>query len=470
MIRVLHQYISPKAVCLMLWEGLLMVLCFAAAAKFRFWGNPGKFTSYTALPSFGIQVLLTQIVLQSCFYYNELYDLQVVRSRREQMLRLYEALGAGCILLGFLSLLVPAMDVGSEILFINLVLLTVTTSLSRLTLDHAWRSSEPKQKILILGAGPLAVKVGREVTRRDDLRITLAGFLDRAQRGSEIDPSTLFGRPLWRELEELPQIVAQQGITRIIVALEEGRGALPVRSLVNLRTRGIPIEEAHTALAALTGRVWLELARPSWFVYSDGFCQSRRSLVLKRAVDLGLGLAGLLLTAPLMALIAMIVRLDSRGPALYRQERVGLGGRRFQVLKFRSMSVNAESAKGAQWAQVNDPRVTRVGRVLRKYRLDELPQFINVIRGEMSFVGPRPERPVFVDQLKEKIPYYEERHSVRPGITGWAQVQYPYGASIEDAVRKHEYDLFYMKNRSLLFDCAIVVQTVRTVLFGCGAR
>jgi exopolysaccharide biosynthesis polyprenyl glycosylphosphotransferase len=239
---------------------------------------------------------------------------------------------------------------------------------------------------------------------------------------------------------------------------------------VKLKVQGVTIEDAQSTMAALTGRVWLRSVRPSWFVFSDGFRRSRVGMVSKRAIDLVFSLLGLLFSAPIMLLIAVAVKLDSKGPVLYRQTRVGWKGRHFQVLKFRSMRVDAEAENGAQWALENDPRVTRVGRVLRKFRLDELPQFINVICGDMSFVGPRPERPVFVEQLRKAIPYYDERHSVRPGITGWAQVQYRYGASVEDAYRKLEYDLFYLKNTSILFDCAILFQTIRIVLDGQGGR
>jgi exopolysaccharide biosynthesis polyprenyl glycosylphosphotransferase len=202
----------------------------------------------------------------------------------------------------------------------------------------------------------------------------------------------------------------------------------------------------------------------------DGFRRSTVTAVIKRALDLACGLVGLLLSGPAMALIAIAIRLDSKGPAIFRQIRVGLRGKPFELLKFRSMRVDAEVANGAQWAQEKDPRVTRLGGFLRRYRLDELPQFLNVIRGEMSFVGPRPERPVFVEQLRQKISYYDERHSVRPGLTGWAQVQYRYGASVEDTARKLEYDLFYLKNMSILFDCAIILKTIRIVLTGFGGR
>ncbi len=252
--------------------------------------------------------------------------------------------------------------------------------------------------------------------------------------------------------------------------MEDARGCLPIRDLVRLRVQGVRVEDAHSTVSALSGRIWLNMVRPSWFIFSDGFRRSGMTLVLKRMIDLAAGLTGLVFSAPLMLLVAVAVRLDSKGPAIYAQTRVGFRGKEFKVLKFRSMRVDAEAHSGAQWAQKDDQRVTRVGRYLRKYRLDELPQFINVIRGEMSFVGPRPERPVFVERLRDIISYYDERHSVRPGLTGWAQVQFSYGASVEDACRKLEYDLFYLKNMSVLFDAVIIVKTIRIMLTGRGGR
>lgn len=467
MIRIFSQYVSPKTVGLMLWEGMLVALCVTGAAKLRFWWDPVDFELYTMWPDFQIQLLISVFAFQVCFYYNELYDLQGMRRCGEQMLRVWQGLGSGCMLLGFIYFVAPEIQIGRGVFFISLALLAAAMSLSRAALDYAWRTTAPKEQVLVLGSGPLATTVARELSKRDDLRLEMVGFVDKAER-SGVD--SVFGYRMLGPVNELQRIVHELKIGRIIVALEDRRGALPVRPLVNLRVRGIPVEDAHTALAALTGRVWLETVRPSWFVYSDGFRRSRLTAVLKRAVDLCFGAVGLVASAPLMALIALAVRLDSKGPALYRQTRVGHGGRLFEVLKFRSMRMDAEAQNGAQWAEENDPRVTRVGKALRKYRLDELPQFINVIRAEMSFVGPRPERPVFVEQLREQIPYYDERHSVRPGITGWAQVQHSYGGTVEDSVRKLEYDLFYLKNMSILFDCAILLQTVRIVLFGRGAR
>jgi exopolysaccharide biosynthesis polyprenyl glycosylphosphotransferase len=216
--------------------------------------------------------------------------------------------------------------------------------------------------------------------------------------------------------------------------------------------------------------VRLDAISPSWFVFSEGFRRSKTSLLWKRLVDIVFGLVAVLLAAPIMLLAGLAVWFETGGPILYVQTRVGLKGRPFQLLKFRSMRTDAEANGEAQWARRNDPRATRVGRFLRQYRLDELPQCWNVLRGEMSFVGPRPERPAFVEMLSAEIPYYEERHSVRPGMTGWAQVQYPYGATVQEAARKLEYDLFYLKNMSFAFDCAIIFKTVRIVLIGWGSR
>jgi len=366
--------------------------------------------------------------------------------------------GGACFILGVVYYLFPGLLIGRGVFFISTFLVVAFVMINRVVLDRAWHVAGPRERVLILGAGELAHTVSRELKRRDDLSVEFAGFFDPSER------------PEQDRVEALEATAELQGITRIVVAMEDFRGVLPVRDLVTLRVQGVKIQDAHTAIAELSGRVWLKTIRPSWFVFSEGFRRSRLTLGLKRALDLWFAILGLLLASPVMLLVAIAVKLDSKGPILYRQERVGYRRRHFEVLKFRSMRVDAEKNNQAQWAQKYDPRVTRIGGFLRKYRLDELPQFINVIRGDMSFVGPRPERPVFVDLLRKEISYYDERHSARPGLTGWAQVRYPYGSTVEDAYRKLEYDLFYLKNMSVLFDCAIILQTVRTVLTGSGAR
>ena len=464
MIRVFSQFVSLKSLLLIAVESVVIVLSVGLGAKLRFWNDPAQFLLYTDSGSFLLQVLTVLLVLETCCYYNDLYDLSVVRPRGEQFLCLAQALGAGCLLLGLLYCLIPGLLVGRGVLFIALVLTTTVISAMRIGLDWVWQLTAREQPVLILGNGEIALTTARELERRVDLNFRIAGFVTPHQSPC----SELLRYPVLGDQSELRAIAVDHRISKIIVALEDLRGALPTRDLVRLRVQGIEIEDAHSALAALTGRVWLRTVRPSWFVFSTGFQRSKVTLVLKRIADLAFGLLGLVLLSPIMLLTAIAVRLDSKGPVLYRQERVGLTGKVFNLVKFRSMQTNAEAGKGAQWAQIDDPRVTRVGRFIRKYRLDELPQFLNVIRGEMSFVGPRPERPCFVEQLREQIPFYDERHSVRPGITGWAQVEYTYTASVEDAFRKLEYDLFYLKNLSILFDFAILFRTVRVVLFGAG--
>ena len=453
----------------MLVEGTLIILSLVAAIELRFWGDQGAFEFYTLLPDFAVQALVIVVTFQMCFYYNDLYDLRSALQRSEQLVRVGESLGAGCLVLAALYYLAPALVVGRGVFVVALLLVGILAIAVRITLDAAWSPTEFAKRVLVVGNGPLAQAVGREFVRRGDLHINLVGFVV-GNPASYVPDDQLLNRPVLGSIDNLETLATQHCVSQIVVALEDCRGLLPVRELVTLRVQGVQVEDAHTALAALTGRVWLESVRPSWFVFSDGFRRSRLNALLKRAVDLSLASLGLVLSAPLMATIALAIKLESKGPVFYRQERVGLRGKTFNVLKFRSMVTYAEQSAGPQWAQEDDPRVTRVGRYLRKYRLDESPQFLNVILGQMSFVGPRPERPAFVELLRQKIPFYDERHSVRPGITGWAQVRFDYAASIEGAVRKLEYDLFYLKNMSILLDCLIVLETVRIVLDGRGGR
>jgi sugar transferase (PEP-CTERM system associated) len=467
MIRVFSQYISPKSIVLLLLEGGLITLALFCGVWIRFWNSGSDFSAYIGLPNFTLQAAFFVVTLQICFYYCDLYTLSAIRGRHEQMIAVGQSVGAGCLLLGVLYFVFPALLLSRGVFFISVMLVPAFVTVSRIALDHIWLAAAPRENVLIIGTGSIAMVVATELAKRHDLNVQLAGFVD-LENTSDEDRQTR-GVPVMNASTGLQAIADQLGISRIVVALEDRRNVLPTRELVRLRVQGIRVEEAQSTISALTGRVWLETVKPSWFVFSDGFHRSSLALVAKRAVDLACGLAGLVLSAPLMLLIAIAVKLESKGPALYRQVRVGLRGKCFEVLKFRSMRMDAESG-GAQWAVTNDPRVTRIGGFLRTYRLDELPQFINVIRGEMSLVGPRPERPEFVESLRQHISYYDERHSVRPGVTGWAQVQYTYGSTVEDASRKLEYDLFYLKNVSPFFDCAIILDTVRIVLTGRGAK
>ena len=468
MFRIFNQYVSVKSVLLMFVESVLIVLSLLCAVKLRFWNDPADFAAYTSLPDFAVQSGIVTLVCLACFYCNDLYDLSAGSGSVDQVLRIEQSLGAASLLLGLLYVLFPGLLLGRGVFIIGMILVAALVAVSRKFLDRVWQLSSPVQRVAILGTGQLALELAREMTRREDLGMKLEGFVS----GSEvrIDEQSIFGFPVLGSTTEMEAIAKRHTISRIIVALDDRRGVLPTRELVTLRVQGVRVEEASSALSSLTGRIPLRVMKPSWFVFSDGFHRSKWNDLLKRILDLVASVVGLVLSLPIMLLVGLAIRLDSKGPIIYRQTRVGRMGKCFEVLKFRSMGVDAETPGKAQWASENDPRTTRVGAFLRKYRLDELPQFVNVIRGDMSFVGPRPERPCFVDDLRKAISYYDERHSVRPGITGWAQVQYTYGASVEDAFHKLEYDLFYLKNMSLTFDVAIIIRTIGIVMGGRGAR
>jgi sugar transferase (PEP-CTERM system associated) len=468
MFRIHNQYVSAKSLLLLMEEGLLFLVSLICAVKLRFWNSPDEMASYTALPDFGVQCAIVVVVCLGCFYLNDLYDLTSAYDSLDRVLRIEQSLGAASLLLGSIYFLFPSLLLSRGVFIIAMLLATAFTVLSRKLFEKIWQLTAPIQSVAILGTGELALTTARELTRREDLNLKVDGFI--CSGSARVDGEGLFGFPVLGPADQLETIAATRGISRIVVAMEDRRGALPTRELVTLRVRGVRIEDASTTLAGLTGRVALRAVKPSWFVFSDGFQRSKWNDLLKRIADLFCGIVGLVFSLPVMVAVAIAVKLDSPGPVIYRQTRVGRMGRYFEVLKFRSMKTDAEKQNGAQWATENDPRITRVGRLLRKYRLDELPQFINVIRGDMSFVGPRPERPCFVEDLKKKIPYYDERHSVRPGLTGWAQVQYSYGATVEDAFNKLEYDLFYLKNVSVTFDLLIILQTIRLVLAGRGGR
>jgi sugar transferase (PEP-CTERM system associated) len=322
-----------------------------------------------------------------------------------------------------------------------------------------------KRKILVLGVGNRAARIDRLEREDQGAGFIVAGFVPLSDQAPIIDES----RNIWGNLR-LSDLAREQGVEEIIVALDERRGALPVDALLDCKLAGIEVLDFATFWERETGRVDLDSLTPSWLIFSDGFVGGWLQAIAKRVFDVATSLLLLIFSLPLLAITAIIVRLESPGPVLYRQERVGLNNKPFMLLKFRSMREDAEKDGNPQWAAENDSRVTRVGAFMRKSRIDELPQIINVLKGEMSFIGPRPERPYFVEKLSEIIPYYGERHRVKPGISGWAQLNFPYGASDEDAKQKFQYDLYYIKNYSLFLDLIVLVQTVRVVLWPVGAR
>jgi len=467
MLRIFSQYVSLKSLLLMLVEAVLILLALISAVKLRFWNSPTETAAYLAFPDFAVQSAIVIAVCMACLYYNDLYDLSAAYNAMERVLRVQQSFGAACLLLGLLYFLFPSLLLSRGIFLLAMVLAAGLVFLGRRMLDTAWQLTAPSQRVLILGTGDIALELARELKRRGDLGMRLEGLI--GSTGVDGKPGEVFGQTVLGPISDLEDIARERGISKIIVAMEDRRGNLPIRELVTLRVQGIRVEDGATAFSGLTGRIPLRAVKPSWFVFSEGFHRSKWNEFLKRVIDLVFSMVGLVVSLPLMLLVALAISLESKGPVIYRQTRVGNRGRCFELLKFRSMRLDAEE-NGAQWASKNDPRVTRLGGFLRKYRLDELPQFVNVIRGEMSFVGPRPERPCFVEELRKQIPYYDERHSVRPGLTGWAQTQYSYGSTVEDAFHKLEYDLFYLKNMSIIFDLAIVFQTIHIVVGGRGSR
>lgn len=317
-----------------------------------------------------------------------------------------------------------------------------------------------QQKILFLGTDELSKKVVREILADDHPKYKVAGFIG---NDPELVGKSIVNPKVLGLVEDLDSITQKERIKKVIVSWQQARGAFPSKDLVKWRFKGIEVMELHTFYEHLKGKILLEGLRPSWLIFSRGFKKTKLIILVKRIFDIVLSLIGLLLSLPVSLITALFIKLDSKGPVIFKQERVGEDCRVFNLLKFRSMKIDAEKYTGPVWAEENDPRITRVGRIIRKLRIDEIPQMINVLKGDMSFVGPRPERPYFVDMLSQEIPYYEQRHSVKPGITGWAAVNYRYGASIEDAIEKLQYDLYYIKNVSLFLDVLIILKTIAIV-------
>jgi sugar transferase (PEP-CTERM system associated) len=410
---------------------------------------------------------LASVFCLGAFYLYDLYDFVHMHDRKELVLRLVQALGLAWIALALTFYVFPQLMIGRGVSLISLPLALGLMVGWRMSIHWFLGHPEIGERILIVGSGESAVEIAREALERRDAGYRIIGFVDN-------DPA-LVGKSLINPrvlglTTELDQLVARENVDRIIVAQGERRGQFPTDQLLRLSLSGnVSIEEGAAFYERLTGRVHLEMMRPSWLIFSGRGRQARLSSIARLAMHRSVALIGALLSFPLAMLTALLIKLESPGPVLYRQERVGKNGRPFTLMKFRSMRVDAEK-NGPVWAQDGDDRTTRVGRIIRKIRADEIPQFWNILKGEMNFVGPRPERPHFVSQLAREIPYYEQRHMIEPGLTGWAQIKYPYGASIEDARQKLQYDLYYIKNQSLALDAAILFETVKTILFSRGSR
>jgi sugar transferase (PEP-CTERM system associated) len=449
---------------LMLGEGLLLFLALVCV-NLLFSTSAQRLDSGSLLG----RGLVVVAVVQLSLYYTEVYDLRALRSRTDLFLRLGRSTLLAAFLLPFVYYLLPPARLAPRLL-----VPIVPLALAGIVLWHSlvyWVADREAltDNVLILGSGHTARQVAFELLRRAPLGYRVLGFL--GEHADEVGRIQTTTASVVGTTDQLLRTVSERRANLIVVALDDRRGRLPVDDLLRCRVAGIRVEDAPTFYERLTGKLLVSDLRPSWLVFSPGFHKPRLVLASRRVIEFAAAALLLLALSPLLALLALLIRLDSAGPAVFRQPRVGLGGAVFDLLKLRTMRVDAEAGTGPTWAAPDhDRRVTRLGRVLRALRLDELPQLVNVLRGEMSFVGPRPERPHFVEQLRKVIPYYDQRHNVPPGITGWAQVKFGYGSTIEDAERKLQFDLYYIKNMSPFLDLAIVLDTLKVMLLARGAR
>ena len=455
--QLFNRYVSTRSLTVFGAELLLIFGSVALAATVQ--GTPDVSANFW-------KIGLVTLVCQLCLYYNDFYDLTLVHSRRELIVRLLQAVGAASIVLAALYVLVPSLMIGDGIFVSALFVFVVGILGWRLLFNQLTGSLRMQERILVVGTGETARKVVRQILTQREFAYRVIGFIDDdpSRIGERIVNPGIVGTPA-----DIPTLIATHQIDRIIVGLADRRGKLPVEALLRAKMAGVRVEDATTTYERVTGKILIDDLRPSWLIFSEGFRVSRPVRWIKRSIDLIFSLVLALLSFPFMVLTAIAVALESGRPVLYCQERVGENGKTFTLCKFRSMGLDAEKGGTPMWATAGDTRVTRVGRIIRATRLDELPQLWNVLKGDMSFVGPRPERPYFVAELARDIPFYQQRHAVKPGLTGWAQVKYRYGSSLEDAMEKLRYDLYYIKHLSIFFDLTIVFDTVKVVLFRKGA-
>jgi sugar transferase (PEP-CTERM system associated) len=455
--RIFHVYYPTRTIVLPLSEALIVSASFLIATAIVV----GRDTFLVLNYEDGILKIvgLTGITLL-CSYYFDLYAPQSITARWEIYFRLLLVLGLLAILLSAAMFVYPQIAIGRYILPLGLILLTTALVAWRSAYERIISSPMFREHVYVLGDGELAHRIADTIRTRKDSGMELIGTGKSAEEAVARNELRPHARSFSRD---------RRPVDRVIVAFQDRRDKLPIAELLRLRFEGVVIEEAGTLLERLSGRLPLDQLRPSSLIYADGFRLKPTQQMSRRVASMFAAAVGLILFLPFFPIVVALVRLSSSGPILFRQTRVGLRNQNFTVLKFRTMIANAE-ATGAKWATKDDPRVTRIGRFMRKTRLDEVPQLWNVLRGDMNLVGPRPERPEFVPLLSKEMPYYHLRHMIRPGLTGWAQVRYGYGGTVEQTRHKLEFDLYYLKHMSLGLDLLIMFQTVKTIVRRRGAQ
>lgn len=455
MIRLFKVYYPVRALVLLGGEALIIWFSFLLGTVVQHRDNSYILLNYEG-GYFKIFVVTGIVLLVS--HWLDLYDSANLGARWEQVFRLLMVLGLVSIVLAAVGFVFPNLLPGNGSALVGLIILTFL--LFGWRTSYSWLVRQPflRERVYVLGTGERAQRLVNGLRSHAEMGVELVGWtgnLDGALTRENV-------------ASHLLSLAKQNGVHRVIVAMPDRRNTLPVEELLDLRLAGVKVEEATSWLEKISGRIEVEQLNPSWLIFSDGF--SFRRGFMRHLLSTIVAFVGLVLSLPLLPFVMLAIKMDSTGPIFYRQKRVGIAGSHFYCYKFRTMREDAEADTGATWAWDDDPRITRVGKFLRTSRLDEIPQLWCVLKGDMAFVGPRPERPEFVEWLSREIPYYGVRHAVRPGITGWAQVQYKYGNTLEAAREKLQYDLFYIKNASLGLDLLIMFQTIKIVLLGRGAH
>ncbi len=455
---------NPSAIAsgiLLSGDGVLSLVSFYVSLCLRFGGLAEGRTKYEHLD---VTVIIFLITILFCSFFAELYTQDRNLGNKETIVRSVVSSCLAFILLSTFFYIFPSIKIWRGMLAYGLVSFSVLQCIWHIFFGIFPRLPAFAKGVLIFGAGASAEKLGELILSTNHSH-TLRGYVT-----CDTEPCVVPAACIPGEGGSLLETARRERAHKIVISLTERRGNLPLKDVLNCKLSGIDVLDAPSFYEQMTGKLLIEEMNPSSLIFSDGFKITSFKMLCKRAIDLPLALAGFVVVLPFLPILALLVKADSPGPVLFRQLRVGKGEKNFMLYKFRTMRQDAEKTTGAVWAQKQDSRITRVGKFLRKARLDEVPQLYNVLKGDMSFIGPRPERPEFVEKLKKIIPYYSERHFVKPGITGWAQIKYPYGASTEDAVEKLRYDLYYIKHLSLFLDFLIVLETVKVVLFGRGGR
>ena len=456
MVRLFRVYYPVRTLVLLGGETILVCVSFLVATRLKFGPDSYLVLNYEngLIKIFGVTM-----AAMLCLYYFDMYDPESLSWQGEVYFRLFVVIGIVALLLAAIGYLFPHFLLGGNVFVTGLIILTLSLFAWRYAYGWLVKRAYLRERVFVLGNEERARRLVQNLCRRPDLGMDVVGWIPNSHENSR---EILAGM-----LEDLTR---NRSADRIVVALSERRGTIPITELLQLRLKGITVEDETSVLEKATGRIETDDLHPSELIFSDGFQLTLGNMFARRVASVAISVILLVLVSPLIPLIILAIKLSSPGPALYRQARVGRFGNVFRCYKFRTMRPDAEADTGPTWAGDDDPRITAIGRILRKTRLDEIPQLWNVLKGEMGFVGPRPERPEFVGWLSREIPYYSLRHGIRPGITGWAQIRYKYGNTLEDAKEKLKYDLYYIKHVSLGLDLLIMFQTIKIVLLGRGAQ